>query len=249
MLKLSQTKSESSSKKIMRLWQKKPTYVPLKPEEVLQPLPEPFRSVLLSMYAGEPQLGTDRKMCAIDTSTVVGCEQGMWLYNLCRELRPKKTIEIGLAYGYSTIYLLAALHENGEGAHTAIDPFQFIFHHVGSFQAEKVGMQHVFQLLAEKSVPVMADLNRKGEQFEFIFVDGNHRFDDVMVDFTLSAEVNPIGGYIVLDDMWMPSIQRAAAFIRNNRKDYVEVPTPINNIAVFNRIAKDERRWDDHVDF
>jgi hypothetical protein len=49
--------------------------------------------------------------------------------------------------------------------------------------------------------------------------------------------------------MWMPSIQRAAAFVRNNRKDFVEVPTPIWNIAAFRRIAKDERRWDDHVDF
>lgn len=249
MITQSGTKPVLSLERTMRLWKKKSAYIPLAKETVLAPLPEPFRSVLLSMYAGQPQLGTDKKMVAIDTETVIGCEQGMWIYDLCRNLKPQKTIEIGLAYGYSTVYLLAALHKNGTGTHIAIDPFQSVYHSVGSFHAEKLGMQHAFELIAERSVPAMADLKRKGEEFEFIFIDGSHRFDDVIVDFTLSAQVCPVGGYIALDDMWMPAIQKAAEFIRMNRKDFVEIETPINNIAVFKRIDKDRRRWDYHTAF
>ncbi|MFZ0744013.1 MAG: class I SAM-dependent methyltransferase [Terracidiphilus sp.] len=218
-------------------------------EEVLAPLPERFRLPLLSMYAGELQRGTNGRMFAIDPSTRVSPEQGMWIYELCRQLKPGKTIEIGLAYGYSTIYILAALHANGSGSHVAIDPFQGGFHDIGLCQPEKVHMEQSFRHVPEKSVSALGDLARRGELFQFTFVDGNHRFDDALLDFTLSAEVCPVDGHIVLDDLWMPAIQRVVSFIRNNRKDFVEVPTPIANVAAFKRTEKDTRNWDYHVDF
>lgn len=218
-------------------------------EEVLAALPERFRLPLLSMYAGEPQLGTNGELFEPDRVTVVGPEEGMWIYNLCRQLKPEKTAEVGLAYGYSTIYILAALHANGFGSHIAIDPYQSYFHDIGVHQPEKVDMTAAFRWICEKSVPAIADLARSGEFFDFIFIDGSHRFDDALVDFTISAEVCAMDGHIILDDMWMPPIQRAVSFIRNNRKDFAEIQTPIANIAAFKRIAKDARRWDHHVDF
>jgi len=233
----------------MKLWSKAvrseiPSY-----EEVLAPLPERFRSTLLSMYAGQPQLGTNGELFEPDRITLVPPDEGMWIYSLCRKLKPKKTLEIGLAYGYSTIYILAALHANGFGSHISIDPYQSYFHEIGIHQPEKVGMTKAFRWICEKSVPAIADLSRSGEVFDFVFIDGSHRFDDALVDFTISAEVCAVDGHIILDDMWMPPIQRAVSFIRNNRKDFAEIQTPIPNIAAFKRIAKDARRWDHHVDF
>ena len=73
---------------------------------------------------------------------------------------------------------------------------------------------------------------------------GTTVFDDVLVDFILSSEVCAIGGHIILDDMWMPAIQKVAAFTRTNRKDFIEIPTPIENIAAFQKIAEDTRSWD-----
>ena len=35
-----------------------------------------------------------------------------------------------------------------------------------------------------------------------------------------------MGGHIILEDMWLPSIQRDVAFIRENREDFTEVETP-----------------------
>ena len=227
----------------LRFWNK-PVYIPQKPEEVLASLPEQFRLPLLSMYAGEPQIGTNGELCPLDPATHISPEEGMWIHNLCRQLRPKKTVEIGLAYGFSTIYILAALHENGMGSHTAIDPHQPAYHEIGLRHPEKLNMADAFSLIRQMSVPALVDLHRKDEHFEFIFIDGNHRFDDVLVDFILSSEVCAIGGHIILDDMWVPAVQKTVSFVRLNRKDFVEAQSPIANVAALRKIAEDTRSWD-----
>src|SRR5438046_254678 len=69
-------------------------------EELLAALDQRFRSPLLSMYRGEPQFGTDGQPHPIDKITRISPSQGMWLYDLCLSVKPKATLEIGLAYGY-----------------------------------------------------------------------------------------------------------------------------------------------------
>lgn len=219
------------------------------PDEILSRLPRPFRFALLSMYNGEPQLGSDGERHSLDGSTRISPEQGMWLYSLCREAKPKATLEIGLAYGFSTAYFLAAIRENGVGDHTAVDPFQSHWHGIGCLQARSLDMNDSFRFIEEKSVSALVHFADRGEMFEVIFIDGNHRFDDVFVDFTLSAELCPMGGCIILDDMWMPSIRMAVSFIRSNRKDFEELKTPVSNIAAFRRIGEDAREWHHYVEF
>ncbi len=229
----------------LKFW-KKAEFVRPNAEVALAPLPEAFRLPLLSMYAGEPQRGTGGKTFAIDATTLISPDQGMWIYNLCRELKPKKTAEIGLAYGFSTLYILAALHENGGGIHFAVDPCQDAFNEIGLCQPGKVGMSSAFRFIPERSVPAFVDLIRSGDFFEFIFIDGSHHFDDALADFMLSAEVCLPGGCILFDDMWLPAIQRAVSFVRTNRADFAEMSTPIPNIAAFRKIAKKDTRDSSH---
>lgn len=230
-------------------WKKQPTIHSPSPEEILSPLPLPFRSALLSMYNGEPQLGSDGGRHSLDVRTLIRAEQGMWLYKLCREAKPKTTLEIGLAYGYSTLFFLAAVRENGFGRHSAVDPFQCDWHGIGLCQPRTLGMSDTFRFIEEKSSAALVHLADRGETFAVIFIDGGHRFDDVLVDFTLSAELCPIGGCIILDDMWMPSIRRAVAFIRSNRKDFEEIKTPVWNFVAFRRIGEDTREWNHYVEY
>jgi hypothetical protein len=148
------------------------------------------------------------------------------------------------------VYFLAAIRENGAGPHTAVDPLQSrLWHGIGRRGPQSLGMSDSFRLIEEKSVSALVHLADRGETLEVIFIDGNHVFADVFVDFTLSARLCPIGGCIVLDDMWMPSIRRAVAFIRSNRKDFEELKTPVSNIAAFRRIGEDTRPWHHYVDF
>lgn len=212
-------------------------------DQALAPLPEVFRTTLLSMYKGEPQLGSDGELHTLEPTTLISQEQGMWLFDHFREMKPKATLEIGLAYGFSTAYFLAAISENGVGRHTAIDPFQRYAHGIGLLHTKTLGMSDRFRLIEEKSVPALVHFADRGEMFDVIFVDGSHRFDDVLMDFTLSAELCPTGGSVILDDMWMPSVRRAVAFIRSNRRDFEEIKTPVANIAAFRRIGDDKRDW------
>src|ERR1035441_7047606 len=66
--------------------------------KLLDPLPDRFRSPLLSMYAEEPQMGRDGDKHTLDGSTKISPAQGMWIYELCRARKPANTLEIGVAY-------------------------------------------------------------------------------------------------------------------------------------------------------
>jgi predicted O-methyltransferase YrrM len=223
-------------------------------EELLTALDPRFSSRLLSMYRGEPQRGNDGQFYPIDQNTRISVSQGMWLYEFCVSVKPKTILEIGMAYGFSTIFFLAAIAKNQVGHHTSVDPFQSSqWHGIGLAHAQVLARtkdsNSAFVLLEDRSDRVVADLARSDSLFDVIFIDGNHRFDDVIVDFYLYAPLTAIGGYIILDDMWMSSIQTVVAFVRANRKDFVEVPTEISNICVFRKVSEDTREWTDFKAF
>jgi|SRR5882724_10769041 len=218
-------------------------------EQKLADLPARFAQALLSMYRGEPQIGSDGKTYNIDGTTRISPEQGIWIYNLCRETKPESTFEIGLAYGFSTLYFLAAIHANGSGTHLAVDPFQEgHWHGIGIERARIVGMTRAFQFANETSVTALTRCAGEGVKFEIIFIDGNHRFDDVLVDFILAIPICKQGGHIILDDTWMPSIQKAVAFIGKNRTDFTQV-RGMGHMAVFRKTGTDAREWSHFVSF
>lgn len=204
------------------------------------------------MYAGDSQLGADGERRAINPTVGISPAEGMWIYELCRRVKPLATLEIGLAYGFSTLYFLAALAENQRGRHTAIDPYQVKapgrWAGIGLAQGRRLGGER-FRFIEERSFAALTRLADHSECFDIIFVDGRHFFEVVVTEFALSAELCSMGGYIILHDMWLPAIQRAVAFIRANRADFGYVETPVANIAVFRRSGTDDRPFTHFVDF
>lgn len=218
--------------------------------DILVGLPEPLRSVLASMYTVPEHAGCDGKSHRLDKSVRISPEQGMWMYELCRRVNPKRTFEIGLAYGFSTCFILAAHAANGGGQHVACDPCQFEFWHgIGLRNLQQAGMHQSFRWIDELPSVAIPLLQKEDLKFDAIFIDGNHRFDDVLVEFTLSDMICNEGGFIILDDMWLPSIRKVVSFIDQNRSDYVRRTTPISNIAVYQKIGQDRRGWRHFVDF
>jgi len=222
----------------------------------LSPLGDRYRDVLLSMYDGAPQRGADGRSYAIDGSTRVSLAEGMTLHSLCVTDRVTATLEVGLAYGFSAVFLLAALDRVGGGTHTAIDPFQMTdWHGIGMTHASELTAQSAtltsrsFTWIEDRSDRALVDLERAGRTCGLVFIDGYHRFDDVLVDFTLSARMCRSGGLIVLHDMWLDSIKAVASFVRNDRPDFAEVTTPCDNLFVVRRVGEDERDWSHFIDF
>ena len=216
----------------------------------------PFAEVLQSMHAGQPQLGADGRQHAIDDTTRISEQEGMTLFRLGVETKVTATLEVGLAYGFSTVYLLAALDHNGGGSHTAIDPFQATdWSGIGLTTATTLVRAasdltiDSFTHIEERSDAALIDLAREGRTFGLTFIDGYHRFDDVLVDFTLAARMCPVGGVIVLHDMWLDSIAAVASFLRWNRFDFAEITTGCDNLFAARRVGADLRNWDHFVEF
>lgn len=213
-------------------------------QKILEPLDPSFAAALKSMYDGQPQMGTDGSMHNLDGTSGIPPEEGMWIYELCRKLKPRQTLEIGLADGFSTIFFMAAIKANGTGRHVAIDPFEITdWHGVGLRKVQELGMIGSLRFIEEKDVFGLPGLAREGQQYEVIFIDGNHRFDDAILDFVLSDYVCAKDGYIIFDDFHLESIKKAVSFIENNRSDYQRQATPIDlRIAVFKKVGDDHRR-------
>jgi predicted O-methyltransferase YrrM len=220
------------------------------PLELLERLGKPFSPVLLSLYRKEPQLGVDGVRYPPKLGDGIVVEEGLFLHDLARKIQARHTLEVGFASGYSAVFLLAAGRDRSGVTHTAIDPFETSdYHGVGMQQVKSIGMESRFRLMEDFSSFAIPQLVREKKKFDLIFIDGDHKFDSAFVDFTLADLVCEKGGYILLHDRWMPSIQTLARYIGKNREDYQEEPSATSNIAVFRKVGEDARHWRHFVPF
>lgn len=183
----------------------------------------------------------------------------MALVRLAALVDATHTLEVGLGYGFSTTYLLGALANRQRVdavGHLAVDPYQLTdWNGIGITTANELVAtspclsESSFHWIEERSDIALAGLLKEGRHFDLTFIDGYHRFDDVLVDFTLAAQMCSMGGAIVLHDMWLPGIAWVAGFIRSNRADFAEVHTGCENLFAVQRIGEDARNWDHFVPF
>jgi predicted O-methyltransferase YrrM len=222
---------------------------------LLASLPAAPREALLALYARQPQSGDDGCVHPIDATTRIAIEEGLELMRLVTQVGAQAVLEVGLAYGFSAQFLLAALEQQGGGQLVAIDPFQGSdWHGIGcrlaeaSVAASPAGRLR-FRWLGERSDHALPQLERSGERFGLIFVDGYHRFDDVLIDLTLAARLCRPGGVIVLHDLWLPAVRAVVAFVEANRPDLQRQSCSCRNLAVFVCCDSDRRNWDHFVPF
>lgn len=206
--------------------------------------------VLRDMYGGGELWGTDpASPHRPDGITRISIAQGAALHKLVRDSKVSRSLEIGFAYGYSTVWILDALRKRDDAVHHAIDPFEAtLWHGIGLVQASRVKTAAKFRWLPGYSVHALSRLIRSRESFDFIYIDGNHRFDDVLVDFYLSDQVTRVGGYIVFDDAWMDSIAAVCRFVARNRA-YEMLPQELESFRVFRKLRHDDRDWRHFVPF
>jgi predicted O-methyltransferase YrrM len=158
---------------------------------------------------------------------------GMVLYNNIIETKSRKTLETGMAYGMSTLFMCQALKDNGGGEHVAIDPeVRTTWRSVGILNVEKAGFKDMVRLYEAPSYQALPQLVTAGEKFDLAFIDGLHLFDAVLMDFFYMDKLLDIGGRIILHDTFMPSVRKALAFILRNTA-YKPVDKHNGGLAMF----------------
>lgn len=144
--------------------------------------------------------------------------EGRALHNLVVERGYSQTLETGMAYGVSTLWLADAVARTAGGHHIAIDPRQRGgYHNIGRLNVERAGLDDVVEVYVERSEMRLPKLVADRTTLDFAFVDGRHLFDSALVDFFYVDRMLRVGGAVALHDLWMPSLRKVAGFIRHNR--------------------------------
>lgn len=208
-----------------------------------------------ALYAVQPQPGLDGQLHELNPVVRVSRQQGEAMADAHRELRPDLSIEVGLAYGFSTLWLLDAMAAGGYGRHIAIDPMQVShWHGIGLRAVRSSGLAgrwpfRRFRWIEERSDFALTSLARQGRRAQYAYIDGSHLFDYALSDFCLTDQLLDVGGMVLLDDLWMPSVQRVVAFIVTNMAWHERVDLGCDNLGCFRKIGHDERDWTHFEDF
>jgi predicted O-methyltransferase YrrM len=181
--------------------------------------PMPSRDELARFVDGVYRAGQVRDRSgaevALEPHSVTRAE-GEALERLAIAEGAERTIEVGLALGMSALFLCRAVRERG-GRHVAIDPFQHeSWNGAGLRTLREAGVEEMVEVIEEESQLALPRIVREGREFDFAFVDGDHRFEGVFLDLYFMTRLVRPGGLVVVDDMWMPAVRLAVAYVERN---------------------------------
>jgi len=142
------------------------------------------------------------------------------LRRLGMELKPKRTLEVGLSFGGSCL-VFAATHRDLGGAacaqHMALDPFQTqVWDDTGLMAVEAAGLSGYVDFRPAFSSLELPKLVEAKAEFDMIYIDGSHLVEDVFVDMFFAARLLSLGGVMLFDDSSDPHVQKVLRFVRGS---------------------------------
>jgi predicted O-methyltransferase YrrM len=184
----------------------------------------------------------------------VNSEEGQFLQAIIRKYRPRVTLEIGCAYGISSLYICEALRAVGGAKHIIIDPKQHFPHGtsptsgwegIGIANLKRAGYADLIEFHETTSFECLPALFACGEKIDFAFLDGQHTFDYVLVDFFHTDKILRVGGCVVFDDLHYPSIRKVARYVLSNlpysaldQNVSVSLATQFASLPLLRKLAK-----------
>ncbi len=222
---------------------------------------EPFNPVLQGILASEQVTAEDGTVyplrAHVDRTSLYA------LQRLVKQAKPKRILEVGFAYGMSSLAIAGIVSQYKRVHYDILDPYQDImWHKIGIANMRRAGYAGVYEwhkVSSEIGLPKLMTLHRA---YDFAFIDGNHTFDHALIDFFYANKMLTVGGIIVLDDATMPALKQLSAHI-STYPCYQPVtiePTVLlgdqvitldnpQRFAAFRKIDLDTRQWDWHVEF
>lgn len=179
-----------------------------------------FCSVLDDMLSSRSTVGRSGKQFA-DLGSNSTLNNLRFIQQTMRDRKPLRTLEIGLAFGASTLVFCSEHHRLEHDAarqHTALDPYQPypMLDEAGVYAVERAGLAGFLDYRPEFSEFVLPRLLAAGERYDFIYIDGSHLFENVLLDAFYSARLLNDGAWMALDDSSDPHIAKVNDFIRSN---------------------------------
>ena len=187
--------------------------------------------VLRELITTRTMLGEDGGRIPIDSQITE--EEGRHIQRVIAAIKPKTTLEVGMAYGVSTLFICEALVGAGGAKHLVIDPYQNDvpdpsrkngerpadqgWSGMGLLNVRRAGYERLVEFHGTPSYAALPQILATGQKIDFALIDGMHTFDYALVDFFFIDLLLNIGGVVTFDDLSFPSIRKLCRYILTNR--------------------------------
>jgi len=184
-----------------------------------------IRNRIGEIYRDGYVLGDDGARHSISPIAVASW-RGEFVRDLCIAERATSGLEVGMAWGLSTLHIIEALLANrasGEAllasgasgrAHVVIDPMQSsLFHNAARRTLRDAGVDAMVEFYEERSDIILPRLISEGRSFDFAFIDGDHHFEGAFIDAVFVDRLLKPGGVVALDDAWTHPVYLACKFL------------------------------------
>jgi predicted O-methyltransferase YrrM len=171
----------------------------------------------------ETATAQERADASESTYMPISPQCGDLLYTLVRAIRPNTVLEFGMSYGISTIYLAAAVADNGAGR---VVSTELSTTKVAAARANLAEVQ-LADLVTILLGDAMTTLNDIPGPIDLVLLDG---WKDLYLPVLRSLEPRlRIGALIVADDINLPSLSDYLEYARHPANGYVSVAFPVGD--------------------
>ncbi|MFI5709521.1 O-methyltransferase [Kribbella sp. NPDC051620] len=174
-------------------------------------------------FSYESATAQERADALADIYMPISAAGGQLLYSLVRAARPTTVVEFGTSYGISTIYLAAAVADNGTGQ---VLTTELSATKIAAAQANlnEAGVAAPVTILPGDALTTLADVPGP---IGLLLLDG---WKDLCLPVLrlLEDRLAP-GALVVADDSSFPSMSDYLAYIRNPTNGYVTTSFPVED--------------------
>jgi predicted O-methyltransferase YrrM len=158
-----------------------------------------------------------------DVYIPISAEAGTLLYALTRAIRPQTVVEFGTSFAISTIYLAAAVTDNGTG-HVVTTELSGKKVEAAGANLEQAGVGDAVTILAGDARQTLADLPGP---IELVLLDG---WKDLCLPvLRLLEPVLAPGALVAADDNSHASMADYLGYVRNPANGYATVSFPVED--------------------
>lgn len=171
----------------------------------------------------QPDTSQERADYFAEVYMPVSPEGGRLLYSLVRATRPRTVVEFGTSFGISTLYLAAAVRDNGVGR---VLTTEMSAPKIAAARGnlEEAGLDEVVTILegdALETLPAHLD----GTSIDFVLLDG---WKQLYIPVLQLLEPHlPPGTLVLADDTEMSVVQPYLAYVRDPANGYQNTAFPV----------------------
>jgi predicted O-methyltransferase YrrM len=165
----------------------------------------------------------ERASALQDIYMPISAEAGKLLYTLVRVGRPETVVEFGTSFGISTIYLAAAVTDNGTG-HVISTELSGKKADAARSNLQQAGVGDAVTILTGDALQTLTDLPGP---VGLVLLDG---WKDLCLPVLRLLEPRLVPGALVAaDDTTMPSMASYLSYVRDPASGYVTVAFPVED--------------------